>query len=274
MKRPTVLTIAGSDPSGGAGIQADLKTMTAFGCYGMTAITAITVQNTLGVSQVENLPSSLVAAQMDAVFNDIRPDAVKIGMVSCRETIRVIANTLQKHHAENVVLDPVMISTSGHRLMAEDAMEALIYDLLPLADVSTPNFHEGAALSGFPVESKNDMIQTARIIYEKTGHPVLLKGGHLDDSADDLLFINESEIVWYPGKQIRTKNSHGTGCTLSSAIASGLALGFSLSDAVREAKTYLSGALSAGLDLGKGSGPVDHCFAIQGRSFNDESGTN
>ena len=263
MKRPAVLTIAGSDPSGGAGIQADLKTMTALGCYGMTAITAVTVQNTLGVTGAQNMPPALVAAQLDAIFTDIRPDAVKIGMVSCKDTIEVIAEKLQEYHAENIVMDPVMISTSGHRLMEEDAMASLIRLLLPLADVSTPNLHEGAALAGCPISSKEDMIHAAGLLRKMTGHPVLLKGGHLADCADDLLYINDSEQIWYPGKRIRTKNSHGTGCTLSSAIASGLAQGLSLPAAVKEAKAYLSGALSAGLELGHGCGPVDHCFAIK-----------
>ncbi len=268
MKRSTVLTIAGSDPSGGAGIQADLKTMTAFGCYGMSAITAITVQNTIGVTRVETLDPGLVSAQLDAIFTDIRPDAVKIGMVSCKETIQVIAEKLTEYHAQNIVMDPVMVSTSGHRLMEPDAMDTLIRVLLPLADISTPNLPEGEALSGLTIASGADMPRAARNIYDATGHPVLLKGGHLDGCADDLLW-NGKEEIWFRGRQIKTKNSHGTGCTLSSAIASGLALGLSLDGAVREAKAYLSGALAAGLELGHGRGPVDHCFRIEWSPRND-----
>ena len=270
MKRPAVLSIAGSDPSGGAGIQADLKTMTAFGCYGMTAITAITVQNTLGVTGVTELPADLAGRQIDAVFSDIRPDAVKIGMMSSGETIRVIAEKLREYEAENIVLDPVMVSTSGHRLIREEAMDALIHELLPAADLITPNLREAEALLDMPVQDRNDMIRAGEKLFSVTGHPVLLKGGHLPDSADDLLFL-DSGPVWYPGSRVQTQNSHGTGCTLSSAIASGLALGLSLQDAVREAKDYLSGALAAGLSMGHGRGPVDHCFRIGRRDQNEQT---
>ena len=247
MKRSTVLSIAGSDPSGGAGIQADLKTMTAFGCYGMTAITAVTVQNTMGVSGAKILSADLVAAQIDAVFTDIRPDAVKIG----------------------VVLDPVMVSTSGHSLLEPEAKEALTEELLPLASLSTPNLPETEALTGISVTSKELAEKAAEALFEKSRNPVLVKGGHREGSADDLLWTAKGPR-WYEGRQIPTENSHGTGCTLSSAIASCLALGLSLEEAVKEAKDYLTGALAAGLDLGRGRGPVDHCFRI--RPLTEEGG--
>ena len=179
MKRPAVLSIAGSDPSGGAGIQADLKTMTAFGCYGMTAITAITVQNTLGVTGVTELPADLAGRQIDAVFFRYPADAVKIGMVSSGETIRVIAEKLREYEAENIVLDPVMVSTSGHRLIREEAMDALVHELLPAADLITPNLREAEALLDMPVQDRNDMIRAGEKLFSVTGHPVLLKGGHL-----------------------------------------------------------------------------------------------
>ena len=261
MKRSTVLSIAGSDPSGGAGIQADLKTMTAFGCYGMTAITAVTVQNTTGVTGFQALSPELVGAQLDAVFTDIRPDAVKIGMAANEAIIRTIAAKLKEYDAQNIVLDPVMVSTSGHSLLEPEAAEALIQELLPLASLSTPNLPEGEALTGLSIATKEQAMEAARSLFQKTGRPVLLKGGHLAGAADDLLWT-EKGAKWYPGKLIKTKNSHGTGCTLSSAIASCLALGLPLEEAVLEAKTYLTGALSAGLELGRGRGPVDHCFRI------------
>ena len=278
MKRPVVLTIAGSDPSGGAGIQADLKTITAFGCYGMSVITAVTVQNTMGVTGVEAMSPDLVAAQLDAVFSDIRPDAVKIGMAVCRETIEVLIEKLTEYRAEHIVLDPVMISTSGRRLLSENAVDTLIHGLLPLAGLSTPNLPECEALTGQPIRSREDMILASLLLHQQTKQPVLLKGGHMTFSpqnapegispeeapvdCSDLLRTPDG-VRWYQAPLIQTTNSHGTGCTLSSAIASCLAGGLSLPDAVAEAKTYLSGALAAGLDLGKGNGPLDHCFRIK-----------
>ena len=269
MKRSTVLSIAGSDPSGGAGIQADLKTMTAFGCYGMTAITAVTVQNTMGVSGAKILSADLVAAQIDAVFTDIRPDAVKIGMAGNAAVIRVIAEKLREYGAVNVVLDPVMVSTSGHSLLEPEAKEALTEELLPLASLSTPNLPETEALTGISVTSKELAEKAAEALFKKSRNPVLVKGGHREGSADDLLWTAKGPR-WYEGRQIPTENSHGTGCTLSSAIASCLALGLSLEEAVKEAKDYLTGALAAGLDLGRGRGPVDHCFRI--RPLTEEGG--
>ncbi|MDI9240898.1 bifunctional hydroxymethylpyrimidine kinase/phosphomethylpyrimidine kinase [Fusibacillus kribbianus] len=278
MKRPVVLTIAGSDPSGGAGIQADLKTITAFGCYGMSVITAVTVQNTMGVTGVEAMAPDLVAAQLDAVFSDIRPNAVKIGMAVCRETIEVLIEKLTEYRAEHIVLDPVMISTSGRRLLSKDAVDTLIHGLLPLAGLSTPNLPECEALTGQPIRSREDMILASLMLHRQTKQPVLLKGGHMTFSPQDSpegsfreaapvdcsdLLRTPDGVRWYRTPLIQTTNSHGTGCTLSSAIASCLAGGLSLPDAVAEAKTYLSGALAAGLDLGKGNGPLDHCFRIK-----------
>lgn len=254
-----VLTIAGSDCSGGAGIQADLKTITAHKMYGMSVITALTAQNTTGVYGVMEASPEFVAQQIDCVFNDIRPDSVKIGMVSNKEIIKAIAQKLAEYKAENVVVDPVMISTSGSRLLSEDACQTLIRELLPLGRVITPNLHEAQALCGFYIENADQMKKAAQLINEMTGTSVLIKGGHLDDTADDLLFC-EGEYYVFEGKRIDNPNTHGTGCTLSSAIACRLAEGKSLPQSVSQAKAYITGALKAGLDLGKGSGPLMHTY--------------
>lgn len=258
MKRKTVLTIAGSDPSGGAGIQADLKTMTALGIYGMSVITALTAQNTTGVYGICNVEPDFVASQMDCVFTDIVPDAVKLGMVSQKEIILVIAERLKKYGARHVVLDPVMVSSSGRRLLAEDGMEALRRKLLPLAEMITPNLPEAEILWKRKIDNEADMEQAAKQLGEIFGCCVLVKGGHQTETANDVLY-REGDVVWFPGKRISNPNTHGTGCTLSSAIACGLARGQSVEESVRQAKTYLSAALESGLDLGKGSGPLDHC---------------
>lgn len=263
MKKKTALTIAGSDCSGGAGIQADLKTMTMNGVYAMSAITALTAQNTMGVRAIQEVPPEFLMQQMDAVFEDIHPDAIKIGMVSSSELIRVIAARLKVHKAKNIVVDPVMVATSGSSLMRTDAVQTLVDELLPLAAVVTPNIPEAQILSGLSIESKDDMIAAAQKLSENCHCAVLLKGGHRIADADDLLYANGEEI-WFSGRRINNPNTHGTGCTLSSAIASNLAKGYGLAESVRRAKEYVSDALCAMLDLGHGSGPLDHAFALQG----------
>lgn len=262
--RKIVLSIAGSDCSGGAGIQADLKTMTAWGVYGMSVITALTAQNTTGVYGIANVEPEFVAKQMDCIFQDIVPDAVKIGMVSQKEIICAIADKLQEYGAANIVLDPVMVSTSGSRLLAGDAIEVLAERLFPLAAVMTPNIPEAELLSGRNIGSEADMEQAAEQIGTRYGSAVLVKGGHQVDTANDVLYRNRS-LTWFYGKRIENPNTHGTGCTLSSAIACGLACGRTVEESVREAKAYLSGALASGLDLGRGSGPLDHCFSIKSK---------
>lgn len=257
----TALTIAGSDCSGGAGIQADIKTMMANGVYAMSAITALTAQNTLGVTGIMEVSPEFLLKQLDAVFTDIPPDAVKIGMVSSGQLIMVIAETLQRYHAANIVLDPVMVSTSGSRLIDEEAIQVLKEKLLPLATVITPNIPETEVLWGKAVTSAEDMERAAADISDQYGTAVLCKGGHSQSNADDLLCA-DGKMHWFEGKRMNNPNTHGTGCTLSSAIASYLARGFSLIKAVKEAKEYISGALEAGLDLGEGSGPLNHGYRI------------
>ena len=256
----TVLSIAGSDSSGGAGIQADIKTIASYGLYAETAITAITAQNTCGVRAVQDISPEVVGAQIDAVFEDIRPDAVKIGMVSSAQIINVIAERLRFHQASNVVLDPVMVATSGSRLIEQRAVDALVLNLVPLADVITPNMPEAEVLCGFPVVDDDGMMQAAKLLSGKTNGAVLVKGGHLADTADDLLVLPDGRHAWLRAKRIVASNTHGTGCTLSSAIASGLAQGNGIEQAVRRAKGFVRGALSTGLDLGQGSGPLDHMW--------------
>ena len=257
----TALTIAGSDSCGGAGIQADIKTMTMNGVYAMSAITALTAQNTTGVTGIMEVTPEFLASQLDAVFTDIRPDAVKTGMVASSELIRVIAQKLKEYGAKNIVVDPVMVATSGAKLISDDAIETLKLELLPLADVITPNIPEAEVLSGMTIRNEDDMIAVAKVICEKFGCSVLCKGGHQINDANDLLYRNGS-YVWFKGKRIDNPNTHGTGCTLSSAIASNLAKGEDMDSAVKNAKDYISGALAAMLDLGKGSGPLCHNYKI------------
>lgn len=256
-----VLTIAGSDSSGGAGIQADLKTMTAHHVYGMSAITALTAQNTTGVTAILDVPPEFLKAQLDAVFTDIFPDAVKIGMVSSGALIHVIAERLGHYGAGNIVLDPVMVSTSGSRLISEEAVSVLTEELFPLATVITPNIPEAEVLTGMTISGEEDMVKAGKLLREKYDISVLIKGGHSIMDASDLLIYDQGER-WFTAPRIDTDNTHGTGCTLSSAIASCLALGRTLPEAVKDAKDYLTGALAAGLDLGKGSGPMDHAYRI------------
>ena len=263
MKMKTALTIAGSDCSGGAGIQADIKTMTMNGVYAMSAVTALTAQNTTGVRAIQESTPEFLKQQIDAVFEDIFPDSVKIGMVSSSELICVIAERLKYHKTKNIVVDPVMVATSGSTLMKTDAVKTLIDKLLPIATLVTPNIPEAEVLSGLSIENKEDMQKTAKIIGDAHGCAVLLKGGHNINDANDLLYAN-GEYYWFEGKRIDNLNTHGTGCTLSSAIASNLAKDFTLTESVQRAKEYLAGALSAMLDLGKGLGPMQHNFDLQG----------
>ncbi len=261
MKMKTALTIAGSDSSGGAGIQADIKTMTMNGVYAMSVITALTAQNTTGVRAIQESTPEFLKQQIDAVFEDIDPDAVKIGMVASGELICVIADRLKFYDAKNVVVDPVMVATSGSALMKTDAVQTLMKELLPLAAVVTPNIPEAQVLSGMEILTKEDMHTAAKKIGDSHGCAVLLKGGHSIHDANDLLYAN-GEFTWFDGKRIDNPNTHGTGCTLSSAIASNLAKGYPLIQSVQRAKDYISGALAAMLDLGSGSGPMDHGFAL------------
>ena len=257
----TALSIAGSDSSGGAGIQADLKTMTLNGVFAMSAVTALTAQNTTGVTGIWEATPAFLARQIDAVFDDIRPDAVKIGMVSSQGLIQVIADRLTAHKAENVVVDPVMVATSGARLLEEGAVEALKEKLLPLATVVTPNIPEAEILSGMTIRTPEDMEAAAQAIGKKWDCAVLCKGGHNVNDADDYLWAN-GQGQWFHGQRIDNPNTHGTGCTLSSAIAANLAKGCSLAQSVERAKAYISGALAAMLDLGKGRGPMNHAFDL------------
>ena len=270
MKMKTALTIAGSDCSGGAGIQADIKTMTMNGVYAMSAITALTAQNTTGVRKIQESTPEFLEQQIDAVFEDIFPDAVKIGMVSSSEIVCVIADRLKHHKAKNIVVDPVMVATSGSSLMKTDTVKTLIDVLLPIATLVTPNIPESEVLSGISIENKEDMQMAAKTIGDKYSCAVLLKGGHSINDANDLLYAN-GEFKWFYGKRIDNPNTHGTGCTLSSAIASNLAKGFNVSDSVRKAKEYISDALAAGLDLGQGSGPLMHNFDLNEKYFEEIS---
>ena len=260
----TALTIAGSDSSGGAGIQADLKTMMAHHVYGISAITALTAQNTIGVTAISTVTPQLLQNQLDAVFTDIKPDAIKIGMLSTRELIEVIADRLRFYNATPVVLDPVMVATSGARLIDEDAIESLTKTLFPLATLVTPNIPEAEILWGQSITDVASMLAGADYIYSTYGCAVLLKGGHSINDANDLLY-DETGPHWIPGQRIANPNTHCTGCTLSSAIASNLAKGYPLLDSIEKAKRYISLTLSAMLDLGHGSGPMDHAVKVYGQ---------
>ncbi len=255
----TALTIAGSDSSGGAGIQADIKTMTVHGVYAMSAITALTAQNTTGVTDIMGVSGAFLGEQLDSVFTDIYPDAVKTGMIFSGEQVCIIANKLKEYRAKNIVIDPVMVATSGSALTKDEAVEAMKKELFPLATVITPNLSEAQVLSGMEIRNEGDMITASGIIYENYGCAVLCKGGHLQESANDLLYAN-GMVQWFYGEKIANENTHGTGCTLSSAIAANLAKGENLADAIAHAKEYLAGALWVGLNLGKGRGPLNHIF--------------
>ena len=257
----TALSIAGSDSSGGAGIQADIKTMTVNGVYAMSAITALTAQNTIGVRAIQEVTPAFLQAQIDAVFEDIFPDAVKIGMVASSDLIKVIAERLRFYEPGNIVVDPVMVATSGSSLMKTDAVKTLCQELLPLAMVVTPNIPEAQILAEQEIRDEKDMRTAAKAIGDRYGCAVLLKGGHSVSDANDLLYV-DGEFLWFYGKRIHNPNTHGTGCTLSSAIAANLAKGYGLEAAVERAKAYISGALAAMLDLGHGSGPMNHAFDL------------
>ena len=256
-----VLTIAGSDCSGGAGIQADIKTVTAHKMYAMSAITALTAQNTLGVTDIMEVTPAFVGAQLDCIFTDIYPDAVKIGMVSSGEIIKIIVKKLEEYGAKNIVVDPVMVSTSGAKLLSAAAKDALVEGLLPLAAVITPNIPEAQALCGFAIEDEEGMARAAQAIGEHLFGAVLVKGGHLADDAVDLLYA-DGKIQRFSAQRVKNPNTHGTGCTLSAAIACNLAAGHSLADSIKNAKAYLTGALEAMLDLGQGAGPLDHTYRL------------
>lgn len=271
----SVVTIAGSDSSGGAGIQADLKTMTALGVYGQSAITALTAQNTTGVFGVAETKPDFLALQLEAIFTDIRPDAVKIGMVANADLIAIIASSLKTFKAENIVLDPVMVATSGASLASDSVAQALVDDLFPLACVVTPNLAEAEVLSGIAITQPQQMVEAAHAIQRLGAAAVLVKGGHLENAqstytgtsfdegfAYDLLLAEDGTEFWLQEPRIVTENTHGTGCTLSSAIACYLAMGASLPDAVRSAKFYLTRALAHDLELGRGSGPVNHIWHL------------
>ncbi len=271
MRLPSVLSIAGSDSSGGAGIQADLKTALANGVFGMSAVTALTAQNTMGVTGVHEVPPEFLAQEIDAVFDDIRPDAVKIGMVASVPLIRTIAERLRAYGAKHVVVDPVIVATSGARLLNENAADALASELFPLAEIITPNLPElfvldrnvgGAPESEETYRSAEARIEAGKRILSRFGCPVLVKGGHSEGRADDLLVLRDG-VKEFPGERVATDNTHGTGCTLSTAIAANLAKGMTLPKAVERGKAYVAGALAAGLDMGRGCGPLHHGFAIE-----------
>lgn len=259
----TALTIAGSDSGGGAGIQADIKTMTMNGVFATCAITALTAQNTLGVTGIMDVSAEFLAKELDAVFTDITPDAVKIGMVSATSIIETIAEKLIEYKAKNIVLDPVMVATSGAKLISDDAIYALTEKLIPLATLITPNIPEAEVLADMKITSVEDMLSASKIISEKYSCAVLCKGGHSLNDSNDLLY-SAGNYKWFNGKRIDNPNTHGTGCTLSSAIASNLAKGYDLETSIQRAKDYISGALNAMLDLGAGSGPMKHNFNLTG----------
>ncbi|MBR3465497.1 MAG: bifunctional hydroxymethylpyrimidine kinase/phosphomethylpyrimidine kinase [Clostridiales bacterium] len=260
MKR--VLTIAGSDCSGGAGIQADLKTMLANGVYGMSVITSLTAQNTTGVRAVSNVDPEFLKDQIDSIFEDIVPDAVKTGMIPSKELVEATAEKLKQYNATKIVVDPVMVATSGADLSNEESVRALKEKLIPMATLVTPNIPEAEVLSGMKIKTKEDMTEAARKINRECGCDVLIKGGHGSNNADDVLLHN-GEIFIFEMPKIDNPNTHGTGCTLSSAIASNLAKGMTVPQAVRRAKEYITGAIRDGLDLGKGRGPLDHGYDIK-----------
>lgn len=257
MTVPIALTIAGSDSGGGAGIQADLKTFSAFRVFGTSVITAVTAQNSVGVHGVHNLPPAFVADQLDAVLSDFPVDAAKIGMLSTADIVAAVAATLRRRGVERLVVDPVMIAKSGDPLLQPDARDALVREILPLAFVVTPNLHEAAALAGIPVETHADMQEAARRIHARGPRHVLVKGGHLKDDATDILFDGR-ELLRFHGPRVESSNTHGTGCTFSAAIAAGLARGRPLAEAVRDGKAYVTAAIRGGFTPGRGVGALRH----------------
>ncbi|MEG6584646.1 bifunctional hydroxymethylpyrimidine kinase/phosphomethylpyrimidine kinase [Dendrosporobacter sp. 1207_IL3150] len=257
----TALTIAGSDSSGGAGIQADLKTFAALGVFGMSVITAITAQNTCGVTNIRDMDAEIIVDQIDAIYDDIKVNAVKIGMLSNSEIIKTVSSSLVRHDAKNIIVDTVMVSKSGSHLLKKDAINTLKEYLIPLALVVTPNLYEASELVGFEVANENDMRNAAIKIHEMGSKYVVVKGGHLPGNACDLLY-DGSEFITLANERINTIHTHGTGCTFSSAIASGLAKGLSVEEAVAEAKKFITMAITNGFSLGKGVGPTHHFFDL------------
>lgn len=274
-KIPCALTIAGSDCSGGAGIQADIKTMLSLGVYASSIITSLTAQNTLGVKDIYDLPRHFLDEQFEAVFTDIVPDAVKIGMVSNKKIVEGIVENLKKYQPEQIVVDPVMVSTSGSLLLKEDAVNILVNELIPIASLITPNIPEASKLASIEIKNRDDMVKAAHIIdefyhgkcNEKRRPAILIKGGHSIEDANDLL-LHEGKLTWFENERINNNNTHGTGCTLSSAIASYLSLGCSLEESIRNAKDYITNALKCDFDLGKGSGPLNHAWNINAKVIN------
>lgn len=258
----TVLTIAGSDCSGGAGIQADLKTITVHGLYGESVITALTAQNTMGVTDVMPVPPEFLEKQLKCVFSDIAPDAVKIGMIPGIGQMQVIRDCFLKYHPRNIVIDTVMVSTSGRNLMEPKAVEFYQKYLLPFADIYTPNIPETELLTGKIINTREGRLAAAKELAKCYPGAILLKGGHDKEQADDLLFT-QGNAVWFPQKHIKNENTHGTGCTLSSAIACGLAKGLTMEESVKGAKEYITGAIANGMNLGKGNGPLNHMYRIK-----------
>ncbi|MCC8068369.1 MAG: bifunctional hydroxymethylpyrimidine kinase/phosphomethylpyrimidine kinase [Ruminococcus sp.] len=254
----TMLTIAGSDSIGGAGIQADIKTALANGVYSMSVITSVTAQNTVGVQGIHDIPCDFVRLQLDSVFTDIFPDAVKVGMVSNSDIIKTIAERLKFYQAKNIVCDTVMVSTSGNRLISESAIDTLKNDLITLATVITPNVPEAEVLSNMDIKSKDDMVISAKRISKYYRGNILIKGGHLVSCADDLLYTSNGDIIWFESVKIDNSNTHGTGCTLSSAIASYLSRGKSIQDSIQSAKEYITRAISFNLNVGHGNGSLWH----------------
>lgn len=257
----TALTIAGSDSGGGAGVQADLKSFSANGVFGMSVITAVTAQNTVEVRSVQNIEPKIIKDQIEAVFDDLPVDAVKIGMLSTEETIDVVSTTLRKYNPGYLVVDPVMVSKGGQRLLEEKAVSALIKKILPLATMITPNIPEAEVILDESIKNETDMKTACRFIHSLGSKSVLLKGGHLEGDPNDLFFDGE-HFYWIKGKRVFTKNTHGTGCTLSAALAANLAKGASLLDAVQQAKEYINSAIEHSLDLGHGHGPTNHFYDL------------
>lgn len=267
-----VLSIAGSDSSGGAGIQADLKTMTVHGVFGMTAITALTAQNTTGVTAIQESSPEFLEQQIDACLSDIPADAVKIGMLPSSAQVEVVAKKLREYKVKNLVVDPVMVATSGSKLMKDSTASVMANLLFPISTVITPNIPEAEALLGKTIANKNQMEEAAKALSEEYGCSVLIKGGHSIEDACDVLF-DKGQVSWFETTKIDNPNTHGTGCTLSSAIASNLALGFDLKESVKNAKEYITSTISDGLDLGKGSGPLNHMVGLI-REKGDADGSN
>ena len=252
-----VLTIAGSDCSGGAGIQADIKTIIMHKMYAMSAITSMTAQNTMGVFSVVESSPEFLSAQLDAIFTDIFPDSIKIGMVPNENIINVILEKIKKYNAKNIVVDPVMVSTSGFKLISDNAIDYIKDYLLPIAKIITPNIYEAEIMCGFSIKNENDMINASKKISNKFDGAILIKGGHLKDSSDDLLYQN-GKTTWFRSKKVNNPNTHGTGCTLSSSIACNLADNYSIEESVNRSKIYITNCLKSMLNIGKGSGPINH----------------